>query len=298
MLGSVLIIDTVGKHRILSVLQFVVKLCCFIGMEQQYGGWWWLKIKTQVLRHNTDVSEVPGFSKLSVTTYQSWRRDASEGFYPHYNFWKWHNFHCDVMHYLDMFVVCLFPWASAASYGRTAACWLIVPPALDVPTSATRCPRAYWRVPHSSGGSLNLWAGDRTGKFHDFHGTFRFLLHAANLRHGTHGLTPLPKEGVLSIFPPLKIRRLRLGLKPWTWVPEASTLTSIPPKPLSRHVRMRYFFDSENPFSYSSYLSTQLFTISFSGMPVWCKICSISTGFTTNVHKRHIMCSTRQTHHS
>jgi hypothetical protein len=48
---------------------------------------------------------------------------------------------------------------------RTAACWLIVPPALDVPTLATRCPRAYWRVPHSSGGSWNLWAGIRTDNF-------------------------------------------------------------------------------------------------------------------------------------
>jgi hypothetical protein len=36
--------------------------------------------------------------------------------------------------------VCLFPWASAASHGCTTACWLIVPPALDVPTLATRCP--------------------------------------------------------------------------------------------------------------------------------------------------------------
>jgi hypothetical protein len=64
-----------------------------------------------------------------------------------------------------------------------------------------------------------------------FHGTFRDLLHAANLRHGTHGFTSLPKEGVLRIFPPLKIRRLRPGLNPRTWVPEASTLTPRPPKP-------------------------------------------------------------------
>jgi hypothetical protein len=122
-----------------------------------------------------------------------------------------------------------------ASHGCTTACWLIVPPALDVPTLATRYPRAYRRVPHSSGGSWNLWAGIRTGKFclnADFHGTFRVLLHAANLRHGTHGFTSLPKEGVLRIFPPLKIRRFRPGLNPRTWVPEASTLTPRPPKPL------------------------------------------------------------------
>jgi hypothetical protein len=48
----------------------------------------------------------------------------------------------------------------------------------------------------------------------------RNLLHAANLRHGT---SP-PKEGVLRIFSPLKIRRLRPGLNPQTWVPNASTL--------------------------------------------------------------------------
>jgi hypothetical protein len=62
-------------------------------------------------------------------------------------------------------LVCLFPWASAASYGCTAACWLIVPPALDVPTLTTSCPRAYRRVPQPSGGSWNLWAWNRTGNF-------------------------------------------------------------------------------------------------------------------------------------
>ena len=40
---------------------------------------------------------------------------------------------------------------------------------------------------------------------HDFHGTFRDLLHAANLRHGAHGFTSLPKEGVLRIFSPIII---------------------------------------------------------------------------------------------
>jgi hypothetical protein len=121
---------------------------------------------------------------------------------------------------------------------RTAACWLIVSPDLDVPTLATRCPSAYRRVPHSSGGSWNLWAENNNREFclsADFHGTLKDLLHAANLRHGTHGFTSLPKEGVLRIFRPLKIRRLRWGLNPRTWVPEASTLTSRPPKPLTRN---------------------------------------------------------------
>jgi hypothetical protein len=128
----------------------------------------------------------------------------------------------------------------------TQPSWLIVPPALDVPTLVTRCLRAYrrvphsslrayLRVPHSSGGSWNLWAGNEDRKFSlnaDFHGTFRELLHAANLRHGTHGFTSLPKEGVLRIIPSLKIRRLRPVLNPRTWVPEANTLTPRPPKPL------------------------------------------------------------------
>ena len=56
----------------------------------------------------------------------------------------------------------------------------------------------------------------------DFHVTFRDLLHAVNLRHGTDGFTSSPKEGVLRIFSSWKIQRLRSGLNP---------RTSRPPKP-------------------------------------------------------------------
>ena len=58
----------------------------------------------------------------------------------------------------------------------------------------------------------------------DFHVTFRDLLHAVKLRHGTDGFTSPPKEGVLRSFFALKIRRLRPGVNPRTWVPKASTL--------------------------------------------------------------------------
>jgi hypothetical protein len=51
----------------------------------------------------------------------------------------------------------------------------------------------------------------------------RDLLLAANLQHGTDGFTSPPKEDVLRIFSPLKIRRLRPGLNPRAWVPKAST---------------------------------------------------------------------------
>jgi hypothetical protein len=58
------------------------------------------------------------------------------------------------------------------------------------------------------------------------------ILHAANLRHGTDGFTSPPKEGVLMFFSRLKIRRLRPGLDPRTWVPKASRLTPRRPKQL------------------------------------------------------------------
>ena len=58
---------------------------------------------------------------------------------------------------------------------------------------------------------------------------FRILLHAANMRHGTNDFTSLPKEGLQRIFSPSKIRRLRQGLNPRTWVPKRPA-----PKPLNR----------------------------------------------------------------
>ena len=67
-------------------------------------------------------------------------------------------------------------------------------------------------------------AGEFCLKIPDFHVTFRDLLNAVNLRHGTDGFTSLPKEGVLRIFSPWNIQRLRSGLNPRTWVPKASTL--------------------------------------------------------------------------
>jgi hypothetical protein len=36
----------------------------------------------------------------------------------------------------------------------------------------------------------------------DLHVTFRYLLHAVKLRHGTDGFTSPPKEGMLRVFSP------------------------------------------------------------------------------------------------
>jgi hypothetical protein len=58
-----------------------------------------------------------------------------------------------------------------------------------------------------------------------FHTTWSNLLHAANLRHGTDGFTSPPKERMLRIFSTWKIRRLRPGSNPRTWVSEASMLS-------------------------------------------------------------------------
>jgi hypothetical protein len=58
----------------------------------------------------------------------------------------------------------------------------------------------------------------------DFHVTFTDLLHAVKLRHGTDGFTSSPKARSVEEFFALKIRRLRPGENPRTWVPKASTL--------------------------------------------------------------------------
>jgi hypothetical protein len=71
-----------------------------------------------------------------------------------------------------------------------------------------------------------LWARILSGNFAEMTTStpFRDLLHAANLRQGTEGFTSPPKEGVPRIFSSLKIRRLRPGLNPRTWVLKASTV--------------------------------------------------------------------------
>jgi hypothetical protein len=100
------------------------------------------------------------------------------------------------------------------------------PPPLDFPTYAARC--LYVRNDARDPSSERLNCGREIcpvilPKFRHPR-KFRDLLHAANLRHGTDSFTSPPKEGVLKIFFALKIRRLRPGLNPRTWVLKASTL--------------------------------------------------------------------------
>jgi hypothetical protein len=54
-------------------------------------------------------------------------------------------------------------------------------------------------------------------KMPDFHVAFRDILHAVNIRHGTHSFTSLPKEGVLRIFFTLKNSTASAGFEPATF---------------------------------------------------------------------------------
>jgi len=73
---------------------------------------------------------------------------------------------------------------------------------LDVPSFATRRLHACHNARAPSGGRWKC-GREMSGKFClniDFHVTFRDLLRAVKLRHGTDGFTSPPKEGVLRIF--------------------------------------------------------------------------------------------------
>jgi hypothetical protein len=60
----------------------------------------------------------------------------------------------------------------------------------------------------SEGRKLGREMSDKFGLGPNFHVITRVLLSAANLRHGINGFTSVPKEGMLRIFTPEKIRRL------------------------------------------------------------------------------------------
>jgi len=77
----------------------------------------------------------------------------------------------------------------------------------------------------------------------DFHVTFRDLLHAIKLWHGTDGFTSPPKEGVLGIFSTV-CEPANLGTK-------GQHATSRPPKPLSRclHKYMYHIIHTQHQFT-------------------------------------------------
>jgi hypothetical protein len=105
---------------------------------------------------------------------------------------------------------------------------------LDVPTFSTRrlhaCP--YARAP--SGGRWNC-GREMSGKCclnADFHVTFRDLLHAVKLRHGSDGFTSPPKEDVLRIFSPKNLTA-SAGCKPANLGTKGQHANSRPSKPFN-----------------------------------------------------------------
>jgi hypothetical protein len=66
----------------------------------------------------------------------------------------------------------------------------------------------------------------------DFHGTFRVLLHAANLRHGTDGFTSPLKEGAEDFFA-LKNPTASARFEPANLGTKGQHATPRPPKPLN-----------------------------------------------------------------
>jgi len=133
-------------------------------------------------------------------------------------------------------------------------------PPLDVPTFSARCLHVQRseRPPGAEDGTLRgremfrqIWPRTRLPR--------NSLLHVANLGHGTDGFTSPPKEGVLRIFSPLKIRRLRPGLNPRTWVPKASTLPLDHRSRLSSHTR--YKFQSNTTIYYKKYSYCNMFRL-------------------------------------
>ena len=141
---------------------------------------------------------------------------------------------------------------------------LIVRSGLDVQTFVTRRLHACHHARAPSGGRWNC-EQEMSGKFYlnvGFHVTFRDLLHVVKLRHGTDGYTSPPKEGVLRIFFAPKIRRLRPGLNPRTWVPKASTLP-LDHRTRSQYVLLSFLYASYSPFYFPLLISSFPPTIPF-----------------------------------
>ena len=93
------------------------------------------------------------------------------------------------------------------------------------------------------GGTIGREMAGNLAESSDFHATLGIFLHAANPLLVSDGFTSPPKEGVLRIFSPRKIRRLRSGLNPWTWVPLGHR-SRLRPMYVHDDTAMIYFFST------------------------------------------------------
>ena len=103
------------------------------------------------------------------------------------------------------------------------------PPRLDVLTFAARCLHFRNDARDPSNERWNYGRERLSGNFGYMASLFTSLGIFYMPQIYDMGFTSPPKEGVLRIFSPLKIRRLRVGLSPRT---KSKHATSRPPKPL------------------------------------------------------------------
>ena len=85
------------------------------------------------------------------------------------------------------------------------------------------------------------------------HVTFRDLLHAIKLRHGTDGFTSPPKEGVVRIFFCPKNPSASAGSEPANLGTKGQHTTSRPPKPPEDKVTDEIL--SENSYKFKIYFT-------------------------------------------
>jgi hypothetical protein len=130
---------------------------------------------------------------------------------------------------LQFSVVTVIPRQSGTSFSTCALqpSRLIVRSGLDVPTFATRRLHACHHASSTQRRKVKLWARNvQTFCLNsDFHVTFRDLFTCRKATTWDRRLY-FPSEGrcAENFFRPKKIRRLRPGANPRTWVPKASTL--------------------------------------------------------------------------
>ena len=112
------------------------------------------------------------------------------------------------------------------------------PPPLDVPTFASRClhVQATWETSISERRNYEREMAGQFCLWFRLPRKPRVLWHAAQICDMGDGFTslppPPPRKACCGFFFARKIRRLRPGSNPRSWVPEASMLTTRPPKPL------------------------------------------------------------------
>ena len=107
------------------------------------------------------------------------------------------------------------------------------PPPLDVPTFASRCLHATWETSISERRNYGREMAGQFCLWFRLPRTRRVLWQAEQICDMGDGFTSPPPQGGHAVdFFARKIRRLRPGSNPRSWVPEARMLTTRPPKPL------------------------------------------------------------------